>query len=58
MSIRGAATCSASRPPTACGCCTPSAPGEGLQLANVDLAISAEALWADLEPAADPPSAA
>ena len=44
----------------------PSAPGQGVQLASVDLAISAEALWADLEslaaqpttqPAAAPPAA-
>lgn len=35
----------------------PSAPGEAVQLASVDLAISAEALWADLEPAAAPPAA-
>lgn len=40
----------------------PSAPGEGLSLASVGLAVSAEALWADLEtsapPSADPPPAA
>ena len=44
----------------------PSAPGQGVQLASVDLAISAEALWADLEtlatqpatqPTAEPPAA-
>lgn len=36
----------------------PSAPGEGVQLASVDLAISADALWADLEPDAPPAAAA
>ena len=36
----------------------PSAPGEGVQLASVDLMVSAEALWADLEPpAAEAPAA-
>lgn len=44
----------------------PSAPGQGVQLASVGLAISAEALWADLEtlttepatqPTAEPPAA-
>ena len=34
----------------------PSAPGEGVQLASVDLAISAEALWADLETPATQPA--
>ena len=36
----------------------PSAPGEALQLARVDLAISGEARWADLAPAAAAPPAA
>ena len=36
----------------------PSAPGEGVQLASVDLAVSAEALWADLEPDIPPAAAA
>ena len=35
----------------------PSAPGQGVQLASVDLAISAEALWADLESLAAQPTA-
>jgi Uma2 family endonuclease len=44
----------------------PSAPGEGVQLNSVDLAVGAEALWADLEtlttqpatqPTAEPPAA-
>jgi Uma2 family endonuclease len=30
----------------------PGASGEGVTLASVDLAVSAEALWADLEPGA------
>ncbi len=35
----------------------PSAPGQGVQLASVDLAISAEALWAELEVLAPQPAA-
>ena len=35
----------------------PSAPGHGVQLASVDLAISAEALWAELEVLAPQPAA-
>ncbi len=31
----------------------PSAPGDGVQLASVDLQVGADALWADLEPDAD-----
>lgn len=31
----------------------PGAPGEGVQLASVDLAVSGEALWAELEPGAE-----
>lgn len=33
----------------------PSAPGEGVVLSSVNLALSADALWADLEPATDTP---
>jgi len=36
----------------------PGGTGEGVQLASVDLAISADALWADLEPPASADTAA
>lgn len=36
----------------------PGAVGQGVQLASVDLVVTGEALWADLEPAADAPGTA